>query len=202
MDPNQLQQKKEGKPFDSAQAKKARTENAIRKKKVTRMVVTMVCILAAAGLIYGGIRFAAYRTQSMPGVGYSEQGRQHVASGNVFEYNSNPPTSGPHFGEPALWGVYKEELTDEQLIHNLEHGGVWISYKPGIPDDIKQKLEGMHKKYGTKIIVAPRSKNDTDVALAVWTRLDKFNISDFSEMRVEIFIRRLRNRLGPEPLAP
>ena len=55
-------------------------------------------------------------------------------------YNSNPPTSGDHYAQPADWGVYQNELPDEQLVHNLEHGGIWISYK-GIDQDTKAKIE-------------------------------------------------------------
>src|SRR3989344_5078 len=52
-----------------------------------------------------------------------------VAVGASHEaYNSNPPTSGPHYEQPSRWGVSQAELPDEQLIHNLEHGGIWISY--------------------------------------------------------------------------
>ena len=62
---------------------------------------------------------------------------------------------------------------------------------------MKQKSEGLYEKYGRKIIVTPRSKNDTDIALAAWTRLDKFNVNEYSDERVEKFIKAFRNK-GPE----
>lgn len=44
------------------------------------------------------------------------------------EYNSNPPTSGNHLSTPAAWATYQNELDDRQVVHNLEHGGIWVTY--------------------------------------------------------------------------
>lgn len=50
----------------------------------------------------------------------SDQGRNHINVGASHSvYNSNPPTSGWHYENPAGKGIYKKELPDEQLIHNL-----------------------------------------------------------------------------------
>ncbi len=45
-------------------------------------------------------------------------------------YSSLPATSGPHWGNPANWGVYTTPGPESQLIHNLEHGGIVIWYDP------------------------------------------------------------------------
>ena len=127
-----------------------------------------------------------------------DAGRRHIPVGTEgVGYNSNPPTSGDHYPHTSEWGAYDKEIADGILIHNLEHGGIWISYKPSIPEEMKQKLEGFSKKWGRKIIVVPRSANDTDIALAAWQRLDKFNVSEYSDERIERFIRAYRNK-GPE----
>lgn len=187
--------------ISKAEFKKTRAGDAVKRQK--RKVIFWIILVGvcAVGVIWGLIALSRSRNTDLPGTLFSDQGQQHVGLGHAHTYNSNPPTSGPHFAKPADWGVYQEELPDEELVHNLEHGGVWVSYKPGIPEDIKKKLEGFYKKYGTKVIVTPRAKNDADIALAVWTRLDKFSVSDFSEERVDSFIKKLRNRTAPEPLA-
>lgn len=142
---------------------------------------------------------------------YKVEGRAHVSTGtNVTNYNSNPPSSGDHWGQPAKAGVYENPLPDEQLIHNLEHGYVWISYLPqenrseatdgaqlkqGLSDDDKKALEEIIKKDDWKIIMAPREANDSTVALAAWGRvlkMDSLNLDKVSE-----FIRTYRDR-GPE----
>lgn len=123
-------------------------------------------------------------------------GRNHIPDGSTAAYNSNPPTSGDHYAVPASIRFYDKELPDEQLVHNLEHGHVWIAYKPGLSSDI---LSIFRDFSGGNIVVALRSKNDTDIALAAWGRLDKFNIeaNGIDKQRVKDFISRYQNR-GPE----
>lgn len=183
--------------LSKADFKKNRFDEAIRKKKIktiTWTVVSLTVVGLLAVVIFG---YGRWQTKNLPGVLYPDQGREHVALGTSFGYNSSPPTSGPHYATPEEWGVFKKEIDDQILIHNLEHGGVWISYKPGTSEDVIQKLESFYQKYGRKIIVVPRAKNDTDIALAAWNHLDKFNASDYTDERVEKFVKAFRNK-GPE----
>lgn len=182
--------------------KHQRASQARRSKLMRRLIMWAVVLIVIIGGVYLFVLYLKHQDQTLPGVVYEMQGREHIEPGSKHDsYNSNPPTSGPHYASPAPWGVYRDALPDGQLIHNLEHGGVWISYKPGISQDIAQKLEGFSKKYGSKIIVTPRKENDTDIALTVWTRLEKFNAGEYSDERVDNFIRRLRNKTAPEPFA-
>lgn len=124
-------------------------------------------------------------------------GRDHIVEGAPHpDYNSNPPTSGWHYSEAAPAGFYERELTDEQLVHNLEHGHVWISYRSALP---AEAIKILKKTAGGNVIATLRDKNDTDIALTSWGRLDKFNLENNSldEQRVRNFILRYRNR-GPE----
>ena len=65
---------------------------------------------------------------------YPDLGAKHVQSldANV-KYNSFPPTSGPHYFRPAIWGSYNEPLALVQEVHNLEHGGVIVQYGNRVP---------------------------------------------------------------------
>ena len=177
--------------------KKSRVEEAVKRKRVKKILWTAGILGLLFVLALGGVWYSRTLSKNLSGELIADQGREHITSPNNFVYNSNPPTSGPHFGQPAEWGIYKEEMADEILIHNLEHGGIWISYKPGVSEEIRKKLEAFYEKYGRKIIIVPRAKNDSDVALAAWNRLDKFNAADYSDERVEKFIKAFRNK-GPE----
>ncbi len=138
---------------------------------------------------------------------YQTQSRDHIAIGQSHPaYNSNPPTSGWHYGNPAEKGVYTKELPDEQLIHNLEHGYVWISYRPDASPEIIKQLENFYG-FGKKIIIEPRKENDKLIAIAVWNWLDKFeavssnSLNDVELKRIGDFIDVYINQ-GPEPNAP
>lgn len=132
------------------------------------------------------------------GQSFENQGRDHIPAGQPHNlYNSNPPTSGPHLAQPADWGVYQTELPDEQLVHNLEHGGIWISYKDVDPDT-KTKLEAIGKANPGSVIVTPRAANDSPIAIAAWTRLEK--LTSYDEARILEFIKANKNK-SPEPEA-
>ena len=123
-------------------------------------------------------------------------GRNHIAQGTTGSgYNSNPPTSGPHWDGPAKNGSYDSPLADEQAIHNLEHGNVWISYKNDVSDDVKNELKKIVGDDDWKVILSPRDTDETKIALAAWGRLLKMDEADYG--KVKDFIKTYRNR-GPE----
>lgn len=121
---------------------------------------------------------------------------KHLAQGEKNpNFNSNPPTSGRHAPAPVKNGVYDKELTDEQFVHNLEHGYIWISYKKEIGDEAINKLKDIVTKDDWKVVMAPREANDSRIALSAWGRLLKMD--SFDQAKVEDFIKTYRNR-GPE----
>lgn len=188
--PNRYEQQKQKKASREAEALKARRLRVLKKT---------VYWLVGLALVAGGL-WLAVRANGPNGPDYSQAlpilGREHVAEGTTVTYNSNPPTSGPHYPVPAAVRFYDQELRDEQLVHNLEHGQVWISYKPGLSVEIINSLKGLA---GGSVIVTLRSKNDTDIALAAWGRLDKFNVGagGLDKRRIKDFIARYQNN-GPE----
>lgn len=54
----------------------------------------------------------------------------HVPEGTVVDYNSNPPSSGPHYPIWANFGEYPAPVQAGYLVHDLEHGAVLLLYKP------------------------------------------------------------------------
>ena len=106
-------------------------------------------------------------------------------------YNSNPPTSGPHLGELANWGVHLRPIPDELQVHNLEDKGVVIQYNcnPECPE-LVEKLTAIVKRYSEYVVLAPRPNLDKRIALTAWGKIDKFD--EFDAARIERFIRKFR----------
>jgi hypothetical protein len=187
--------------YDSRQQIKEqeRRRTALR-RDIKRAVKWLVIFAVVFGLIYLLVQW--FRSQQPQGpdrsVAYENLGQDHIAVGSPRpNYNSNPPTSGPHYSEPAKEKYYDHELPDERLVHDLEHGDIWISYRPGIPQAVIEELKKFED--GVFVIITPRAANDTDIALAAWTRLDKFNLEGgaLDTQRVKDFILRYRDT-GPE----
>lgn len=68
-------------------------------------------------------------------------GADHVAEGTHVEYNSRPPTSGPHYDTPAAPGFYSSPLDPRQVVHNLEHGQIVIWYPLDAPQQVIDDIE-------------------------------------------------------------
>lgn len=170
-------------------------------KKISIGIIGVVILV---GLMYVVSFFLSESKMHTPlsqaiGQEYPNQGQLHIDVGASHElYNSNPPTSGPHYVVPATWGIYQNELPDEQLIHNLEHGGIWISYNPTIDAKIKAKIETLAKQNSKKMIVTPRAKNDALIVLASWRR--SLTLASFDEDTIRAFIRSNINK-SPESYA-
>ena len=115
----------------------------------------------------------------------------HVDGDIDYTGYSNPTTYGPHHGfdplgvdsnpgiTPRPTGVYTTEQPEEDLIHNLEHGHVWISYDPSLisANDLaalqQLVLDGSPNPNGSGVgvILTPRAANDSLIALVSWARL-------------------------------
>ncbi len=178
------------------QERKTGEGSSPQKRKIKKFLFWAIGILTVVGIIYFLVSVSKNQ-KPRPGEASPIQGQEHIAFGaSHIEYNSNPPTSGPHYTAPAKWGVYQTELPDEQLIHNLEHGGIWISYKD-IDEATKTSLEEIAKS-GLKIIMEPRAKNDAPIIIASWGRVQKFQ--SFDKQAILDFIKANTNK-SPEPFA-
>ncbi len=137
----------------------------------------------------------------IPGVRIADQGRDHISPGDSHPpYNSQPATSGWHYSTshgvalgsgaalpaPAPWGIYDEEIQDEILIHNLEHGGIGIHYNcpEGCSELVKSLVESA--RLGRKVILSPYSGMSSSIALTAWNYLDTFD--EYDEQRIREFI--------------
>ena len=183
--------------------KKTRVDSAIRRLRMVRLCIALGIIAFIVGIVGVSIWAVRRNKEDIPGEIFANQGQEHVPLTNESTYNSNPPTSGPHYAQPANWEIYDYEVNDKIFIHNLEHGGIWISYRPTVSAKAVEDLKSIVSEFsGSQIVMAPRTINDTDVAVSAWTRMMKFNLtadglSDEQKNQIRAFYKALKNR-GPE----
>ncbi len=124
------------------------------------------------------------------------------------QYNSDPPTSGPHYPEEARAGFFDNnsyQYPAGYLVHNLEHGYVIFWYncdllnESGCTNLKKQIKTTMEDLGGTKLIAYPWNSLDVPVVMTSWGRLQKFEAFDSEQAKA--FYRANLNK-APEPNAP
>ncbi len=89
--------------------------------------------------------------------------------GTSKKWNTSPPTSGPHYQVPAVWGAYTEPLLAAQVVHNLEHGGISIQYGTDVPQATVDQLKGFYDSHQNGTILAPLPSLGSKIAIGVWT---------------------------------
>ena len=125
---------------------------------------------------------------------------QHVDSTQRVAYDQTPPFGGPH---DASWAncmgtVYDKALRNENAVHSLEHGAVWITYNPdkvdqsGI-DTLKKKVEG--EQY---MLMSPHPDQEAPVSLQSWGHQLTVNSADDERVGQFITALRLNNFAYPE----
>ncbi|MBI1298048.1 DUF3105 domain-containing protein [bacterium] len=134
-------------------------------------------------------------------------GNAHIPQGSTspITYNSTPPTSGPHYPGLAPWAIIPEPIRYEQIVHNMEDGGVIVYYQclegcPELVEDLRSVVapyinSGRHvlmmpndPTWGSESGFAYHKDMESRIALSAWQRLDKFDAFDAD--RIRAFIER------------
>jgi len=122
-------------------------------------------------------------------------------------WNTDPPTSGPHYEIPAVYGSYTAPLDLAQLGHNLEHGGIYILYGKDVPEATVEQLRSFYENHQTGTIMAPLDRLGDKFALGAWVVDGDTHsgflakCSAFDENATSTFFRTLQFR-GPERFDP
>jgi len=123
-------------------------------------------------------------------------------------YNSDPPTSGPHYAQEASAGFFDTNIYTYPagyLVHNLEHGYVIFWYNCNLLDetacsDLKSKIRSvMDELGGVKVIAYPWDSIDVPLVMTSWGHLQRFE--EFDADQAKAFYHANLNR-SPEPNAP
>ncbi len=160
-------------------------------------------VLAIIGLfVWQGVR-------PRPGQEIPIMTSTHIAvDSDPGEYNSDPPTSGPHYPDEAQAGFYDTnsyQYPAGYLVHNLEHGYIIFWYNCSLLNetactDLKSQIKSVLDEFNNvKVIAYPWDSLDVPVAMTSWGRLQK--METFDAVQARTFYTTNLNK-SPEPNAP
>ena len=206
-----MQERKQGPHRNTARDER---RQRAKQRKFRRNIFIGVAVGGVAGLLITALLLPSVLTGRQLGrpsesVGefHASIGDQHVQVGTPVQYNTTPPTSGPHYDTPAPWGVYEEEAPDDrQLVHNLEHGGIVVSYNladAGQVASIQSFVEAQPGFPGCFVLRPYSQVVEGFVVLTAWEWLQEFQVPDqvLNEDAMRLFIDDHKAR-GPEELGP
>ena len=121
--------------------------------------------------------------------------RSHVQT--EVDYKDTPPVGGNH--APQWLGcngnLYDEPVRDENAVHSLEHGAVWITYKPDLASEQIETLKSKVKGYS---FMSPYPEQESPIMLTAWGVQLPLDSAD--DERVDQFLAKFRQ--GPQTPEP
>ena len=130
--------------------------------------------------------------------------RYDVASRNhtdlPVEYPQTPPVGGDHAPQWQNCGFYSGAVRNENAVHSMEHGAVWITYKRDQAQDQINRIRQL--AVGQPFVLASEYANlPTNVVVSAWGVQLKLDNAD--DPRLEQFISYFKQGpTTPEPGAP
>lgn len=89
-------------------------------------------------------------------------------TGTSKQWNTIPPTSGPHYAVPVVYGSYDEPVNEAQLVHNLEHGAIAVQYGKDVPAATVLQLKSFVQAHSRGTVLAPYPALGDKIALGAW----------------------------------
>ncbi|MBK3563601.1 DUF3105 domain-containing protein [Streptomyces sp. MBT62] len=124
-------------------------------------------------------------------------GRNHVET--KVSYPMNPPVGGNH---APVWmtcngNVYTKAIPNENAVHSLEHGAVWVTYNDkATAADLKTLADKVAKTPYT--LMSPDKTESGTVMLSAWGH--QLSVNTASDPRVEEFLTKyVQGAQTPEP---
>jgi hypothetical protein len=124
--------------------------------------------------------------------------KNHTHVTTTVHYSTTPPTGGNH---SAYWAdcdgtVYPQPIANENAVHDLEHGAVWVTYREGLPTSevsaLADDVTGQQK-----VLMSPYPNLKTKVSLQAWGY--QLFVDNVNDPRIAQFIALAGNpKLTPE----
>ena len=124
---------------------------------------------------------------------YSDLTRAHVEG--PITYRQTPPVGGDHNPVWANCGAYDEPVPSPNAVHSMEHGAVWITYRPSLPADEQDALRARVAGHPF-LLVSPWTDDElpSPIVLSAWGH--QLGVDSASSPGVDAFIDAFE--LGPQ----
>jgi len=118
---------------------------------------------------------------------------QHMAG--ALTYRETPPMGGAHNVSWQNCGIYTTPIHSEHAVHSLEHGAVWITYRPDLPAADVQRLHTLASD--DYMLLSPYAGLQAPVVATAWNH--QMQMTGADDPRLPQFIRRFKNNPGTTP---
>lgn len=174
-----------------AAGKREEFQRQKRRKALMRRAIVGAVLLATAG---GAGYCVVTQRQFQAGVLTTEYPAAQHMQGRIT-HRETPPMGGPH---NAVWqncAIYSVPIHNEHAVHSLEHGAIWITYRPDLPAADVQRLHALAAD--DYMLLSPYPGLQAPVVASAWNR--QMHMTGADDPRLPQFIRRFKNNPSTTP---
>ncbi|WP_427016549.1 DUF3105 domain-containing protein [Pseudarthrobacter sp. P1] len=158
-------------------------------------IITIVAVVVT-GSIQQRNAVSEAAKQPIAGVAtYSNLSRNHVQT--LVTYPQQPGVGGDHSPTWTNCGIYTDPVNEDRAVHSLEHGAVWITYKPGLPQPGVDTLTALAKG-NPYVLLSPNAAQQAPVTVTAWGT--QLGLQDPADARLPAFIKAYAQ--GPQTPEP
>jgi len=173
-----------------------RREHEARERRRTRLIVLAAALVVL--LVAGVVTFAVLRERanrpSLAGVKTYTVQQGHTAK--AVTYAQTPPAGGEHDPVWLNCGIYPSPVRNENAVHSMEHGAVWVTYRPDLPAADVDKLKAAMPD--TYMVLSPYDGLPAPVVASAWGK--QLYLTGADDPRLAVFIKTYRQ--GPQAPEP
>jgi len=155
-------------------------------RRLAGTLVFMGIVVAVSLLWTPYLSFA--RSPALAGIqSFEVTERTHVQT--PVDYPQTPPVGGNH---ALLWqncGFYDMPVANENAVHSLEHGAVWITYRADLPQKEVERLHQLARRQ-PYVLVSPFPDGPAPVVASAWGH--QLQLDSGHDPRLGQFIRTFR----------
>lgn len=193
----------------SREAQESRQRRAVEFRRVQqrrdrRRRFAWIAVAAVAALVIaGGVTWAAVGSMARPSPlaavkTYPAPSRNHTTE--AVTYGQNPPVGGDHAPAWLNCGVYTASVPVGNAVHDLEHGAVWVTYRPGLAS---AQLDTIRKLAASQpyLTVSPYNGLPAPIVASAWGV--QLRLKSASDPGLAAFVAKYaQGPQTPEPGAP
>ena len=171
-----------------ARVEQVRREQKSKERRRALLIFSVTGVMLL--LIIGGVTFSVIRSETnkpdLSAVKSYPVTPDHVQT--PVTYAQTPPAGGQHNPVWLNCATYSTPVPSENAVHSMEHGAVWVTYRPDLPADQVTALKAAMPS--TYAVLSPFEGLKAPVVASAWGK--QLFLDGVNDPRLEAFIRQYR----------
>ena len=126
-----------------------------QKKDRRRLLAIWGAAAVTIAIVIGAVAFAVINDKATPRAwtrSRTSPTRPARTPSPAVTYKENPPVGGEHHPGGSTAASTTSRSRNENAVHSIEHGAVWITYKPDLPAADVDAAQGRRRRTRTRVL--------------------------------------------------